>query len=968
MPPPLLSLRSSVLQPPTNASSSRRGAKKSGGKGGRQKHPPRENDALVVLKVRRRLTRKAAAAAAALGSNDENTNNNNNNNVSESMRLSMAAEREALEAQRKSFEAELARRERAKQRKSDEPDYAALFREEEKRLNESLLKEEGGGDESSASEADVAFRRRQLMLLKVEKELKPMARGYGVSPSGTKAKLVEKILEHEMKTLAMTSEFNEQDVVDGASSWRKARSVTDGTKAKEKEGENWTQTERSRMLKDTHGYKSTHNKEENKDKEGEEEEEEDTWSRGADDEENDGFTSYTDTRFGREVDDSIYEIECDNPHLVLSKDVKKRATEQDLERRYAMINGLREVAKSKVGLERDSTLILSAIASAIEEFYTKKARRSAFTTLNRARKGLLFGRGIDVVADIDVDKGNFRLLVRVLGRNGTIEREYDDAAFFDKWIRSGGRKRLTDLGKILNEHMKREVSYKSAEYYDEYMLGEVVTGTARARGYDGEWLLDLPNGATATLPAPEQIPGPASDFVQGDEVVVLVLGVDDNQYAAGQKAPVLVSSAVAGVVAAVMTAQVPELRDGKLQIVNIARIPGKMTKIVVKSNDPEVDLIRAMVGENGELIERVKQLICSGDEAIHVIDFKDGRLSKMVQRALYPATCRRAKMVKKPIFDRVDFERVDERGNVYKDKDIELPTQTLMDGEEVEEANEFDDFDDDEEEGLLTNNVTDDKIGERQNEEPISDGYGSTNVTTDDDYYAEHVKYREYGKIQAMISQDDVLKAIGRNGMNVKLAAAVCRCFIEVITEDGESRDYSGFGERRDIIGSFHDNNTPFGNSSNRKRDFDDDDDRWSEDLSWNRDNFAYDNETSANYNDSSSFYDDLIGTLEDESWRDVPQGKPMDLTEDNISMELDALNEQIRKNREEDDERTNNMASSKEDERDDPLFAKMEALEFDDEDDDEFYDEDDEDDSDDDYYDDIWDDEDEIHDDGDLE
>ena len=43
-----------------------------------------------------------------------------------------------------------------------------------------------------------------------------------------------------MKTLAMTSEFNEQDVVDGASSWRKARSVTDGTKAKEKEGENWT--------------------------------------------------------------------------------------------------------------------------------------------------------------------------------------------------------------------------------------------------------------------------------------------------------------------------------------------------------------------------------------------------------------------------------------------------------------------------------------------------------------------------------------------------------------------------------------------------------------------------------------------------------------------------------------------------------------------------------------------------------
>ena len=49
-----------------------------------------------------------------------------------------------------------------------------MFREEEKKLNESLMSD----DESFVNEADVEFRRRQLMLLKVEKELKPMARGY----------------------------------------------------------------------------------------------------------------------------------------------------------------------------------------------------------------------------------------------------------------------------------------------------------------------------------------------------------------------------------------------------------------------------------------------------------------------------------------------------------------------------------------------------------------------------------------------------------------------------------------------------------------------------------------------------------------------------------------------------------------------------------------------------------------------
>ena len=883
------------------------------------------------------------------------------------MRLS-AAERKELERQRKLFESELARRERAKQRKSDEPDYKKMFREEEKKLNESLMSDE----ESFVNEADVEFRRRQLMLLKVEKELKPMARGYGVSPSGTKAKLVEKILAHEMKTLAMTSDFNEEDVVEGASSWRRARSVDDAKVAREKEGENWAQTERSRMLKDTYGFG----------RDGDDEEE-DTWRRGEDDEEDDGFTSYTDSRFGREADDSIYEIESDNPHLVLSKDVKKRATEQDLERRYAMINGLREVAKSKVGLERDSTLILSAIASAIEEFYKKNARRSAFTTLDRARKGLLFGRGIDVVADIDVDKGNFRLLVRVLGRNGTIEREYDDAAFFDKWIRSGGRRRITDLGKMLNEHMKREVSYKASEYYDEYMVGEIVTGTARLRGYDDEWLLDLPNGATATLPASEQIPGSASDFVQGDEVVVLVLGVDDNQYAAGQKAPVLVSSAVAGVVAGVITAQVPELRDGKLQIVNIARIPGKSTKIIVKANDPEVNVRETCLGVNYERIDRVKQLICSGDELIQIIDFKNGRLTGLVQQALFPASCTRAKMVKKPIFED-EFVRIDERGRIIRnrrDGSVIEAQEMVDDADQGEEANEFDDYDDDEEEGLLVKNAIDDDDDDddettTEDEEPVSDGYGSADVGADDDYYFENVKYREFGKIEAIVLKDDLSKAIGSNGTNVKLAASVCRCFIEIFTEDGEAGGYSGFGEeRRD--GGFNSYDRNSFNDTNRRRDFDRNDDnnndnRWSEDLSWNRDNFAYDDETSANYNDSSSFYDDLIGTLEDESWRDVPQGKPMDLTDDNISMELDALNEQIRRNREEGEKEEEKdviapppRGSSSADEEDhQKLFAKMEALEFDDED----FDDDDEgggvgsgafndddDDDDDDFYDDLW-------------
>ena len=139
-------------------------------------------------------------------------------------------------------------------------------------------------------------------------------------------------------------------------------------------------------------------------------------------------------------------------------------------------------------------------------------------------------------------------------------------------------------------------------------------------------------------------------FLQGDEVVVLVLGVDDNQYAAGQRRPFGLLGGRWRRCGGDHCAS-PELRDGKLQIVNIARIPGKSTKIIVKANDPEVNVRETCLGVNYERIDRVKQLICSGDELIQIIDFKNGRLTGLVQKALFPASCTRAKMVKKPIFE-----------------------------------------------------------------------------------------------------------------------------------------------------------------------------------------------------------------------------------------------------------------------------------------------------------------------------
>ena len=50
--------------------------------------------------------------------------------------------------------------------------------------------------------------------------------------------------------------------------------------------------------------------------------------------------------------------------------------------------------------------------------------------------------------------------------------------------------------------------------------------------------------------------------------------------------------------------EVPELTDGTVEIVNIAREPGHRTKIAVISHDPNVDPKGACVGARGSRVGR----------------------------------------------------------------------------------------------------------------------------------------------------------------------------------------------------------------------------------------------------------------------------------------------------------------------------------------------------------------------------
>lgn len=85
---------------------------------------------------------------------------------------------------------------------------------------------------------------------------------------------------------------------------------------------------------------------------------------------------------------------------------------------------------------------------------------------------------------------------------------------------------------------------------------------------------------------------------------------------------------------ALLRLEVPELRDEKITIHAIARIPGERAKIAVSSNDPAIDPIGSIVGVKGVRISEVSKILKG--ESIDCIEYTPIS-EKFISRSLSPA-------------------------------------------------------------------------------------------------------------------------------------------------------------------------------------------------------------------------------------------------------------------------------------------------------------------------------------------
>ena len=155
---------------------------------------------------------------------------------------------------------------------------------------------------------------------------------------------------------------------------------------------------------------------------------------------------------------------------------------------------------------------------------------------------------------------------------------------------------------------------------------EVVTGVVQR--YVGKNVIINLGKVDATLNESEMVRG--ETFKPNDRVKVYVLEVKN-----GNKGPkILVSRTHPELVKRLFEAEVAEVRDGTVEIMNVAREAGSRTKIAVWSSNPDVDPVGACVGINGARVNAVVEEL--GGEKIDIVAWNENA-AYLIENALSPA-------------------------------------------------------------------------------------------------------------------------------------------------------------------------------------------------------------------------------------------------------------------------------------------------------------------------------------------
>lgn len=290
------------------------------------------------------------------------------------------------------------------------------------------------------------------------------------------------------------------------------------------------------------------------------------------------------------------------PEIILVADTVAREKNIDKEDVFtAMEVAIQKAGRSRYGFEHD-------IRASID-------RKTGAISLSRYR---------EVVEEIDEESEFTQILL-------------EDARAINKDIQVGeyiiDPLPPIDFGRVAAQTAKQVIVQKVRDaernrQYEEYKekIGTIINGTIKRIEF-GNVIVDI--GKTEAILRRDEII-PREKFKNGDRIRAYVLDVRREN-----KGPqIFLSRTCPEFLAALFTQEVPEIYDGIVKIVSVARDPGSKAKIAVRANDMTIDPVGACVGLRGIRVQAVVTELQG--EKIDIIPYSEDKAQYIVS-ALAPA-------------------------------------------------------------------------------------------------------------------------------------------------------------------------------------------------------------------------------------------------------------------------------------------------------------------------------------------
>ncbi len=194
---------------------------------------------------------------------------------------------------------------------------------------------------------------------------------------------------------------------------------------------------------------------------------------------------------------------------------------------------------------------------------------------------------------------------------------------------------ISNLGRIAAQSARQVIiqKMKNAErdlIYEEFKDREFELVNGIIQRFERGGVIVNIGRTEALLPSSEQIP--SESYRRADRIRALIIevrkGVRDTQVILSRTHPQFLIK--------LFELEVPEITDGIVKIMGVAREPGSRAKIAVSSSDSYVDPVGACVGMRGSRVQAVVQELRG--EKIDIIPWSPDP-AKYVYNALAPAEC-----------------------------------------------------------------------------------------------------------------------------------------------------------------------------------------------------------------------------------------------------------------------------------------------------------------------------------------